>query len=144
MVSFKPKNGYKNFNKHIWLHGFTLLEVMVALAIIAISLTAVFGSQSQSVGLAGEAKFNTTAPLLAQSKMAEIEIKKAADLTGDSGDFGEDFPGYVWEYTVDDVSFDEPKDVAQHLRRIDLKVAWGENEQYQYTLRLYRFLPEKP
>ncbi|MBW2616338.1 MAG: hypothetical protein JRD02_09210, partial [Deltaproteobacteria bacterium] len=33
---------------------------MVAMAIIAIALTAVLGSQSQSVSLASEAKFNTT------------------------------------------------------------------------------------
>jgi general secretion pathway protein I len=49
--------------------GFTLLEVMVAIALIAIALTAVLGSQSQSVSLAGEARFNTTATLLAQSKI---------------------------------------------------------------------------
>ena len=53
--------------------GFTLLEVMIAMAIIAIALVAVFGSQSQSLSLANEAKFSTTAALLAQSKMAEIE-----------------------------------------------------------------------
>ena len=136
-------NGDKDFEKKGRSYGFTLLEVMVAMAIIAIALTAVFGSQSQSVGLAGEAKFNTTAPLLAQSKMAEIEIKKADDLTGDSGDFGEDFPEYVWEYTVDDVSLDQPENVDKHLKRIDLRISWGENEAYQYNLRMYRFLPEK-
>jgi prepilin-type N-terminal cleavage/methylation domain-containing protein len=54
--------------------GFTLLEVMVAMSIIAIALTAVLGSQSQSVSLASEAKFNTTAPLLAQSKIG-IDLK---------------------------------------------------------------------
>ena len=53
--------------------GFTLLEVMVAMAIIAIALTAVLGSQSKSLSLASEAKFSTTVALLAQSKMAEIE-----------------------------------------------------------------------
>ena len=80
--------------------GFTLLEVMVAMAIIAIALTAVFGSQSQSLTLASEAKFSTTAAFLAQSKMAEIEAQKPEDLTSDSGDFGEDFPGYLWELSL--------------------------------------------
>jgi len=123
--------------------GFTLLEVMVALSIIAIALTAVLGSQSQSVGLAGEAKFNIAAPLLAQSKMAELEVMESDDLTGDSGDFGEDFPGYVWACEVEDASFDKPENVSTHLKRIDLVVSWGESEQYRYALRLYRFVPEE-
>ena len=54
--------------------GFTLLEVMVAISILAIALVAVFGSQSQSLSLANEAKFNTTAPFLAQSKMANDKL----------------------------------------------------------------------
>ena len=121
--------------------GFTLLEVMVAMAIIAIALTAVLGSQSQSVSLASEAKFNTTAPLLAQSKIAEIEVAEQSDLAGDSGDFGEDFPGYTWELSVEDIVFEEPENVSDLLKRIDLKVSWGEEELYQYRLRLYRFFP---
>ncbi|MBU4425857.1 MAG: prepilin-type N-terminal cleavage/methylation domain-containing protein [Proteobacteria bacterium] len=122
--------------------GFTLLEVMVAMAIIAIALTAVLGSQSQSVSLASEAKFNTTAPLLAQSKIAEIEVAEQGALAGDSGDFGEDFPGYTWELSVEDITFEEPENVSDLLKRIDLKVSWGGEELYQYRLRLYRFFPK--
>ena len=122
--------------------GFTLLEVMVAMAIIAIALTAVLGSQSQSVSLASEAKFNTTAPLLAQSKIAEIEVAEQDDLAGGSGDFGEDFPGYTWELSMEDIVFEEPENVSDLLKRIDLKVSWGEEKLYQYRLRLYRFFPK--
>ena len=122
--------------------GFTLLEVMVAMAIIAIALTAVLGSQSQSVSLASEAKFNTTAPLLAQSKIAEIEVAEQDDLAGGSGDFGEDFPGYTWELSMEDIVFEEPENVSDLLKRIDLKVSWGEAKLYQYHLRLYRFFPK--
>lgn len=121
--------------------GFTLLEVMVAMAIIAIALTAVLGSQSQSVSLASEAKFNTTAPLLAQSKIAEIEVAEQDDLAGGSGDFGEDFPGYTWELSMEEIVFEEPENVSDLLKRIDLKVSWGEEKLYQYHLRLYRFFP---
>ena len=122
--------------------GFTLLEVMIAMAIIAITLVVVFGSQSQSLSLANEAKFNTTAALLAQSKMAEIEILNPEDLISDSGDFGEDFPGYIWQLSVGDVMFDRPENVSDHLKKIDLMISWGEDEQYQYRLRLYRFVPK--
>jgi general secretion pathway protein I len=124
--------------------GFTLLEVMVALALIAIALTAVLGSQSQSVSLAGEARFNTTAALLAQSKMAEIELQDPEDLTADSGDFGEDFPGYTWQSSVSNVMFDRADNVSDHLKQVDLTISWGEEELFQYALRVYRFFPKEP
>ncbi len=122
--------------------GFTFLEVIVAVALLAISLTAVLGSQSQSVSLASEAKFYTTVTFLAQSKMAEIEAKGLDILSSDSGDFGEDFPGYTWEVNVGDASLDYPENVSNHLRQVTLTLSWGENEHYQYTLKTYLFSPE--
>ncbi len=124
--------------------GFTLLEVMVAIALIAIALTAVLGSQSQSVSLAGEARFSTTAALLAQSKLAQIELRDPEDLTSDSGDFDEDFPGYTWRVRVSNVMLDRPENVSDHLKQVDLTIVWGEDEKYQYGLRVYRFFTKTP
>ena len=124
-------------NKYL---GFTLLEVMVAMAIIAIALTAVLGSQSQSVSLASEAKFHTTAALLAQSKMSEIRLKQPEDLISDSGDFGEDYPGYEWRVTLSSVNFNDTEDIADHLAQIDLEISWGEDELYKYSLREFLFV----
>ena len=76
--------------------GFTLLEVMIAVAIMSMALVAAIGSQSQSVSLATQAKFFTTATFLAQSKMADLEAKAPDNLSSDAGVF-EDFPGYRWE-----------------------------------------------
>ena len=123
--------------------GFTLLEVMIAIAIIAIALVAVLGSQSQSLSLANEAKFNTTAALLAQSKMAEIETFNPGDLVSDSGDFGEDFPDYHWDLTVSDATFaGTEEDVLGYLRLINLSLSFAGHGQYKYMLRLYRFVPK--
>jgi len=116
--------------------GFSLLEVMVAMAIIAIAMTAVLGSQSQSISLASEAKFNTTAALLGQAKMAEIEGMDPQDLTSGSGDFGEEFPGYTWQLSVEDVMVDKPENVSDHLKQVNVIIAWGESERYQYQLRM--------
>ena len=116
--------------------GFTFLEVMVALAIVAITLVAVLGLQSRSLSLANEAKFLTTAPLLAQSKMAEIEAGTLKEPVSASGDFGEDFPGYLWRITVSRISAAGPEDILDHLRQIDVEISWGEDEMYRYDLRL--------
>ena len=121
--------------------GFTLLEVIVALSIIAIALTTLLVSQSQSLSLAGEAKFSTTAVLLAKNKMVALETMKANDLVSDSGDFGEDFPDYFWETQINPVSFPGVEQYADQFKQIDLNVFFGEEKQYQYALRLYLFAP---
>ena len=120
--------------------GFTLLEVMVSLSIIAIALTALLATQSQSLSLAGEAKFSTTAALLAQSKMAEFEGVNAEEMMSDSGDFGEDFPDYFWDVSIQEVSIPGEEGFTDYLRQIDLNVYRGEKKHYQYSLRLYDFV----
>jgi general secretion pathway protein I len=119
--------------------GFTLLEVMIAVAIIAIALTTLLGSQSQSVSFANSAKFETMAALLAQSKMSEITTQKANELTNDSGDFGDDYPGYSWEFTVSDLAIPGVADISNYLKQIDLTVTWG---VFSYNLRLYHYVAE--
>ena len=56
--------------------GFTLLEVMIAMAILAITLVALYQSQSQSISMATDSRFLTTASLLAQTRMAEIDAAR--------------------------------------------------------------------
>ena len=114
-----------------------MLEVMIAVALIAIALVTLLGSQSQSVFFANSAKFETMAALLAQSKMSEITIQAADSLSSDSGDFGEDYPGYAWEATVSDVSIEGLDAISDYLKQIDLAVTWG---ALSYNLRLYHYV----
>ena len=53
--------------------GFTLLEVMVSLAILSVSLVAILNLHSSSVRVHNHAKHLTVATLLARSKMIDIE-----------------------------------------------------------------------
>jgi general secretion pathway protein I len=53
--------------------GFTLLEVMVALAILGLALTAISRSQQLSIRAANRAKMMTVATMLARYKMVEVE-----------------------------------------------------------------------
>jgi len=59
--------------------GFTLLEVMVAIAILAISLTAIYSTQVQNVSMCQHAKWITVANLMARCKMSEIELELRKD-----------------------------------------------------------------
>ena len=110
--------------------GFTLLEVMIAMAILAIALSAVYSSQSQSIAMAGNSRFATTAALLAQSKMVECEIMAPGKLHAASGDFGKDFPDYAWRV---DITQEEA-----YLERIDVTVTNTRlTENNTFLLSLY-------
>jgi general secretion pathway protein I len=112
--------------------GFTLLEVMIAMAILAIALTAVFSSQAQSISMAASARFETSAALLAQSKMAEYEAMPPGEMRTDSGDFGEDFPDYRWQAEVSDGE-------RRELRQVEVTVTNERLTQNNtYRLVLYR------
>ena len=114
---------------------------MIAVAIIAIAFTVLLGSQSQGLSLANESRFKTTASLLAQGKIAEIEAQaEAGEIGSGSGDFGEAFPDYAWDLSVTDVSFPGAEQLAERLKRIDLEITWAPDNQYRYRLRLYKFL----
>jgi len=118
--------------------GFTLLEVMVAVAILSITLVALLGSQSRSLSLATEAKFNTVASMLALAKLAEIE-SGLTPLESDSGTFGDDFPGFAWEIETTDAGADIP-DVLSRLEppfsKMELSVTW-EGTPMTYRLVYY-------
>lgn len=117
--------------------GFTLLEVMVAVSIIAIVFISVFRLHTQTLAMSSSVRFYSMAPMLAQSKLAELENRSPELLSDDSGDFGEDFPGYSWEVGVSDVDSEILEDTAKDLKQIDLTVSF---EGIIYSLRTYRFL----
>ncbi len=121
--------------------GFTLLEVMVALAIISVVITAVFGLQSQTVVLSTYAQFDTKAPFLAQSKIAEIIADISNHSEDQTGDFGDEFSGYAWRSSVKDIESETIGSFAEKMKRIDVGVTLNEGE-FVYTLTTYRFLQE--
>lgn len=119
-------------------HGFTLLEIMVAMAIIAIVLVAVYKMHHQTIDMHNATNFYTRAPLLAQKKIAEIKNRTLNDIADDEGGFGEDFADYHWQMTVEDVESELLGDAARRLKKIDLTVSQGQDEM-TYQLRLYKF-----
>jgi len=123
------------------LSGFTLLEVMIALAVMSIVLVSVYRMHSQSLSMNTAARFYTLAPLLAQNKIAELEALSSDGFPNDSGDFGEQYPGYSWQISITDVSSEVLGEVANDLKRIDLTVSFN-NNQFSHSLRTYRFQRE--
>ena len=123
--------------KSVRLAGFTLLEIMASVSIIAIVFISVFKMHTQTVSMSGRVRFNAIAPLLAQGKLADYELTSKEDLSDDSGDFGEKHPGYRWRISISDVESDMLEDTAEDLKRIDVFVSYAQEDSFQ--LRTYRF-----
>jgi general secretion pathway protein I len=86
--------------------GFTLLETVIALAILAMALMAIFDLNSGAVANHVYTKHLTVASFLARSKMTDLEQKLYddgfnSDDDEESGDFSEDgWPNFKWRAKI--------------------------------------------
>ena len=125
--------------------GFTLLEMMVSVTIIAIALVTLIGSQSQSVSIATISRFDTVASLLAREKMTELTLGGFDNLSSGDGDFGEDFPEYYWEVEITELSEDDTgiSEAPDMLRAVDLIISFGSDGDETFAIREIMMAPIK-
>ena len=100
-------------------NGFTLLEVMVALAIVATALVTLLGSHLISLNLAQKHKEQSLAFMLGRMKMGENATIPFDSLVGDSGDFAPEHPEIGWEVEVSDAEIENLKEVKIIIRMSD-------------------------
>jgi len=74
------------------MRGFTLLEVMVSLAIMAGVILTLLGSVNYHIGIVANERDNTTLTLLARSRIAELEQSPAKG----EGTFAPSHPELTW------------------------------------------------
>lgn len=93
--------------------GYTLMEVLIAVALLAMVLTVVLGTQANQVQVGATANQMGTATLLGRSKMLELEALLRADGFNDSmqtekGTFRQEgFPQYHFEAEIEPVEIDD-------------------------------------
>lgn len=96
--------------------GFTLIEVAIALVIMAGAMVILKGSSSGSLMRIRKAEMNYNVTELLERKITELSIKhrdKRADQIGDeSGNFGNDFPQYRWTMTTQPFEMPDLGDIA--------------------------------
>lgn len=111
--------------------GFTLLEVVVALACVALILGAVLRVFSLGLRTADSAEKRAHGVMLAQSVLAEIATDSPLDVGQASGTFDD---GFRWWCRIglyeDDSARRTEDEFAQEfwLYRIDVAVAWGRQD----------------
>ena len=99
--------------------GFTLLEVIIAIAIMGISIVLIMQLFSGGLRLGKTSGDYTAAVIHAREKMEEMLIKPEAI----TGEFDKN---YKWQAEVSPYSTAENKD--SKLLRISVKVSWQENK----------------
>ncbi|MGQ4807178.1 hypothetical protein NKDENANG_00522 [Candidatus Entotheonellaceae bacterium PAL068K] len=118
--------------------GFTLLEVVVALAIVALTLVPLLRLHLLSLDATVRAQDLTTAVLLAQGQMAaQGTFPDPGEETGTYDD--PELARYRWQSVVTEYTFDAASNGTRvDVRHIEITVHWsdGQSERH-YTLEAY-------
>lgn len=106
--------------------GFTLLEVIIALAIIATALVALLSLQSRSMSMMKSAEMFEGARLLAERLMAEGELKGVSngEIKGEEG-------SYNWTLTEMRLTPDTMPEGVKALtgRQVSFDILWMEGKK---------------
>ena len=105
--------------------GFTLIEVLATMVLLAIVIPVVMRGVTVSLAAADKAKHISTAASLAESKLNDLLTQSLTTGSGGgstmSGNFAPDHPDYQWKY--DSVSRD------YGVTEVQLKITWLERGQ---------------
>ncbi len=108
--------------------GFTLLEVLVALAVVALGLSAAFTAMGQSSRSAEQLRVRTLASWAAADALTSLRL--ANELPGGEPARQEEISGRLWwvEYRVQETAFEV-------LRDVEVRVSAGRNDRTLGTAR---------
>jgi general secretion pathway protein I len=113
--------------------GFTLLEVLLAVMILAISVTAILSQFSVGMEAGGKARDITEAVLHAKDKLEQL--KAAVDDAGAAAQSGALDDGYTWESFVSQYALpeqqagDNEKNLSFDLLKLTVVVRWDTGGQ---------------
>jgi general secretion pathway protein I len=117
-------------------NGFTLLEVLIALAILAIALAAIVRASGSAVGTAITLKERTLAMWVAQNRLEEEMALRAFPGTGvKEGEASQAGEPFKWRETVSETP--EPR-----FRRIEIEV-FPSGDESRAAARLIGYLAKQ-
>jgi len=115
--------------------GFTLLEVLLAVAILAIALPVLLGLRNFDLELQSRSMDLTTATLLAQEKLLETELSGSFPIGESTGEFlmpapgvqssiteTDRAPGYRWKRSITPTPL-------ELIREVKIQISWLRGQQ---------------
>jgi general secretion pathway protein I len=103
--------------------GFTLLEVLIAIAVLGIALLALLSLEHQDLQSVVHGQEISRAAMLAQAMMTRAEIERFPPLGTTSGNFDQmysgQYPNFRWVRSV------KPSGTSPDLREVDIEVLYG-------------------
>ena len=104
--------------------GFTLIEIMVALAILSVSMVAIYTSVAGYVNNAGYLEQRTLAQWVAVNEAERIRSQSPWPDLGKSDDVVEGFAGHDWFWRVE-----VKKNAAKWMRTVEVRVFLNEDDE---------------
>ena len=104
--------------------GFTLLEVMIAVAIVGTAFVACLSLANQCIRSQSRVEHITTATMLAKHKMSELEAQARTGAANDSkrsGTYEEPYSIYAWEVEYIPTPLDG-------IEQVSVRIRWGDVE----------------
>lgn len=109
--------------------GFTLIEVIVALGIIALGMAAVMMTATTTARNTSGLKERTFAHWVAMNKMAELHINNRKEWPGLKKTTGtEEMANHEWHWTME-----VEKTEDERMRRVYIRVRTNENDEFPLT-----------
>ena len=117
--------------------GFTLLEILLAIAILGVALTVIMQQFSAGLRIGHTSGTYTTATAYAKQKLEEFQLIEEIEEGEEAGDFDD---GYTWKVSVlpyevfmEEGGTDEDAEIFEHLPlemyRLESVVSWMEGEK---------------
>ncbi len=116
--------------------GFLMLEVILAMALLAISTIAITESLGRCLAAARAIQSYSTSEILLANKSFEFRTERPTDIFDQEGEF-EDYPGFSWSRKLERTD-------TEGLWQQTITVYWYEHGQLvsDYVVE-YRYLPDK-
>ena len=124
-------------------HGFSLLEILVAFSILALSLGVLYQIFSQGSRSAILAEEYTRATIIAESRLASIGV---LDHFRNNDDRGTEENKYHWSTSIQPYAETEPSRFTTgfHLYEVTTQVSWDSlGKQHVVELQTLKLLPDE-
>lgn len=102
--------------------GFTIIEALTAMAILAVGLVCLFGAGADVLNASTHINSIDRAVLLAQSKLDELSLKPEPLAAHDGGEFAG--TSVRWKASADNLPSAQPASERRVLQSVVLEITW--------------------